>query len=129
MRQRLLFDRKAVRGLFKIALETIAYHEGIECAIQSQFDHVRKFVKDDVGNLAAVMLPGGPFDNHFTNRFTNDRGETMVPMTILAIGFICDFDTDLKNGRNIAAIAALNGIGSSKIPTWPAWSVAWREFI
>lgn len=124
MRQRLLFDRKAVRGLFKIALETIAYHEGIECAAQSKFDHVRKFVKDDIGNLAAVMLPGGPFDNYFTNRFTNDRGETMVPMTILEIGFICDFDRDFKNGLNIAAIAALNGIGSSKIPNWPAQCVA-----
>jgi hypothetical protein len=45
--------------------------EGIQCALQSQFDHIRKFVKDDVENMAAV-------------------------------------------------IAALSGIGSSKVTNWPA---------
>lgn len=119
IRQRLLFDRKAVRGLFKIALETIAYHEGLESVAHSGFDHVRKFVMEDAGNLAALMMYGGPFNSYITNRFTNDRGEVMVPITIMQIGFVCDFDASFKNGRNIAAISNLSGGGSQKVPNWP----------
>jgi hypothetical protein len=119
IRQRLLLDRKAVRCLFKIALETIAYHEGLESAAHSSFDHVRKFVMEDEGNLAALMMYGGPFSSYITNRFTNDCGEVTVPVTILQIGFICDFNANFKNGQNIAAISSLSGVGSQKVPNWP----------
>ena len=118
IRQRLLFDRKAVRGLFKIALETIAYHEGLEYVADSKFDHIRKFVMDDEGNLAAVMLYGGPFNHHISNRFTNERGDVTVPITILQLGFICDFAANFKNGQNIIAVSTLHNIGAQKVPNW-----------
>ena len=45
VKQRLQFDRDAVRGLFKIALESIALNQGVEATLDSQFDAVRNFCR------------------------------------------------------------------------------------
>jgi hypothetical protein len=116
IKQRLVFDRSAVRGLFKIALELIAFHEGSAVVQAPQFDHVRRYVRYDEGKLYALLTPGGPFDHYMPNRFSDETGGIVVPMTIHEIGFICDFSPDFRNGRNLAAAGMLMNTSSTKIP-------------
>lgn len=49
--QELRFDRKAVRGLFRIAVETVAFFEGLSAARAPDLTSARRFVTDGVGNF------------------------------------------------------------------------------
>jgi HNH endonuclease len=116
IKQRLVFDRSAVRGLFKIALELIAFHEGTAAVQSPLFDHVRRYVRYDEGELFALLIPGGPLHHYMPNRFSDGTGGIVVPMTIHEIGFICDFSPDFRNGKNLAAAGMLMNTSSTKIP-------------
>jgi hypothetical protein len=114
--QRLVFDRQAVRGLFKIALELIGFYEGLGSVRQPEFDLVRDYVMHNKGDFYALLLGGSDTFNYLPNRFTNNAGAVVVPMTILGIHFICDFDPAFKAGRNLVAAGNLMGQPAIKIP-------------
>src|SRR3546814_16569378 len=90
--------QKFRRGIYKIALGSIAYFEGAEYAASNLFDPVRAFVKHGTGNFKAVVLgiPEGHENQHeFKPSFRlPDRSEPMVGMAILGIQFIVDMSPD-----------------------------------
>lgn len=114
--QRLQFDRAAVRGLFKIALETIAFSQGIDYAQSEEFDGIRLFVRSNIREYAAVLASGEPFDS-YTNIARGAEGRPpVITICILQLGFICDFDTNFVSGTELLAAAAEIGEGATKIP-------------
>ena len=114
--QKMFFDRAAVRGLFKIALETMAYFHGLEVVMDAAFDQIRDFVIQDKGEFGAVMLPGGPFDGHFGNPYSKDGRPFVVPMTILGIGFVCDFDPGFASGNEVMQACSAMKFGANRLP-------------
>lgn len=118
-KQRLLFDRGAVRGLFKTALETIAFYNGLETVRQPNYNGIRRFVLNDEGSYGGLITAGGPFDRYLTSYWTAFDGGIVVPMTILEIGFILDFDPDFTNGKRLKAMGMLMDEPMRTIPNWP----------
>jgi hypothetical protein len=116
-KQKLLFDRVAVRCLFKIALESIAFYEGLEAAEHPAFDHIRRFVCDDEGSLKALLMEGGSFDAYMGRRHSKAGCHPVVPFTILGVGFVCDFDPNFKNGDTMRAVALLTGESAIVLPS------------
>lgn len=114
--QRLSFGRKAVRCLFKIALESIAFYEGVERARDPIFDPIRRFVRDDLGDFKALLLPGGPFNNYMGRRYAKEGCHSMVPFTIFELGFVCDFDPEFKGGKNMQAVGLVSGEVATVLP-------------
>lgn len=116
IKQRLQFDRKAVRGLFKIALESIALHQGAEAALDAAFDGVRRYVRYDEGNYSAVMTIGDPYDAYLSNPWSKDGRPPIIGMSILKVGFLCDFDPEFAGGMELMAAASQMGEGSFRLP-------------
>lgn len=116
--QQMRFERSAVRGLFKIALETIAYFHGLDAVMSAEFDPVRDYVIRNKGDFGAVLLPGGSFDGHFGNPFRKDGKPHLVPMTILQLGFICDFDPTFSSGVEIIEGTKKMRIGANRLPNY-----------
>lgn len=116
IKQRLQFDRTAVRGLFKIALESIAYHQDAEAALDAQFDAVRRYVRYDEGTYSAVMTTGEPYDAYVSNPWSKDGRPPIIGMSILKVGFLCDFDPEFAGGLELMAAALEMGEGSFRLP-------------
>jgi hypothetical protein len=115
-KQRLRFDRNAVRGLFKTALESVAYFHGVEFVLDDQFDPIRSFVRHDRGDFSALLLEGGPFNSYFAPPQSKDGRPLVVGMTILSVGFICDLDPEFRNGLDLEREIAKQGLGYFRLP-------------
>ena len=101
----LRFGRKAVRGLFKIALEMIAYYHGLDAVRGSKYDEVRAFIRKGKGHFSALLTNGGPFDGFFGPPHCKDDRPYVVAFTILGFGFLCDFDPGFGSGQELAETA------------------------
>jgi hypothetical protein len=110
------FGRKAVRGLFKVALETIAYYHGLDAVRGTEYDNVRAFIRQDKGHFSAILMDGGPFDGLFGRPHCKDGRPYVVGMTILGLGFLCDFDPSFRSGHELEEAARKLGYGTSRIP-------------
>ncbi len=119
--QELRFDRKAVRCLFKIALESIAYFEGLETARDKRFDDVRHFVMKGGGNFRAVLMPdkNDQYQSYFGPRFVQAGQKDCIGMTILGVGFVCDFDPKFEGGTAVVRESKKQNICAQVIPNWP----------
>lgn len=103
LKHRMDFTREAVRALFKIALQTIAYVAGPDIALDDKFDPIRNFVLNDLGNYKALHGLGHA---ETAIKIVGD-GTELVSFSILGYWFICDFDPEFRNGRNLDAIGRL----------------------
>lgn len=56
VRRELRLDNKFARGVFKVGLSLLAFQHGADHARQSQFDHIRRFVRRGEGELKAILL-------------------------------------------------------------------------
>jgi hypothetical protein len=114
LRQRLEFGREAVRGLFKIAFETLAFAAGTELVLDPKFDPIRSFVIDDLGSYHALMqTTAGNGDAHI--KIVGD-GTGLVSVDVFDQRFICDFHPTFRNGLNLMAIARLQDKWLAKLP-------------
>lgn len=55
----LVFDRIAVRGLLKIAVESVVYYLGADFLHNARFDSLRDFVLRDIGQRRAILFSDG----------------------------------------------------------------------
>jgi HNH endonuclease len=110
------FGRKAVRGLFKIAVEIIAYYHGLDAVRGSEYDEVRAFIRKGKGHFSALLTAGGSFDGYFGPPHCKDDRPYVVGMTILGFGFLCDFDPGFVSGQELEETAHKLGYGTSRIP-------------
>lgn len=83
------FDRKATRGIYKIAVEAIALLEGLKTVSGSGFDAAKHFVSEGGGDLRVVMLPNLENENDYEIgpfiRYAEDRW--LFGMSILGFAF------------------------------------------
>lgn len=119
--QELRFDRKAVRGLFKIAVEAVAYFEGLDAARDPALDAVKHFVMHGGGGFRAIMMPdqNSTYESYFAPRQRKEGYHDIYGMTILGIGFICDFDPEFRSGRMLLAEVKRQSLTGQVIPNWP----------
>lgn len=119
--QELRLDRKAVRGLFKIAVGSIAFFEGLEAARCQSLDGVKHFVKDGGGNFRAILVPD-PSPTHesfYAPCYKTDDGHRAFGMALLGVGFICDFDPDFTLGSEILKEYRISDKAAQVIPNYP----------
>lgn len=119
--QELRFDRKAVRGLFKIAVEAIAFFEGLDAARLSALDQVKRFILEGAGNFRAIITPdqNPTYESYFAPSFAKDGFDRVVGVTILGVGFVCDFDPNFRGGAMLLAEAKKQSLQAQVIPNWP----------
>lgn len=119
--QELRFDRKAVRGLFKIALESIAYFNGLEAARCPDLAQLKHFVMDGGGNFRALLIadPSPTHESCFAPRYQTNDGQQAFGMTLLGVGFMCDFDPNFAFGRELLGEYRRLNIATQVIPNWP----------
>lgn len=102
------FDRKAVRSLFKTALELIAFNAGHQAACDEIFDPIRLFVRRNKGDFLAVQGVGKIRDIN-SDGFPvaadlDHNGHGTVKFEILGLAFECDFDPSAKNAKRCHAV-------------------------
>lgn len=116
IQMQLRFGRQAVRGLFKAALESVAYYCGLDSVSGKEFEAVRDFVQRDKGSFQILMMPGGPFDFHVDVPVSKNGRPFVVGMTILGVSFICDFDPSFAAGEELEVAAREFGYGTGRLP-------------
>lgn len=119
--QELRFDRKAVRCLFKIAVEAIAFYEGLDAARDPLLNPAKHFVLEGGGDFRAIMSPdqNSSYDSYFSPCFAKEGFARVYGMTLLGIGFCCDFDPKFKGGEMLQREFARQSIQSQVVPNWP----------
>ena len=119
--QEVRFDRKAVRGLFKIAVESIAYFEGLDAACDPALDDVKHFVLAGGGNFRAMLMsdPSLSYESYFAPCSVREGFARVCGMTILGLGFLCDFDPNFRGGKMLLAEARKQAVQAQVIPNWP----------
>lgn len=119
--QELRFTVDTVRALFKIALESVAFFQGLEEARLPRYDKVRAFVKEGNGNFRALIMSDNNknYDHYYNVAFSRPGFEPMVGMTILGIGFVCDFDPQFKGGKLLLSESRNHNHNAQVIPNWP----------
>lgn len=116
IQMQLRFGRQAVRGLFKTALESIAYYCGLDSVRGEEFEAVRDFVQRDKGSFQILMMSGGPFDIYVDVPFSKNGRPYAVGMTILGVGLLCDFDPSFAAGEELEMAARQGGYGTVRLP-------------
>lgn len=120
-KQELRFGLQAVRGLFKIAVESVAFFEGLEAARSPELDSVKDFVLQGRGGFRAIMMPdqSGAYDSYFGPCLRKEGSDRVSGMTILGIGFLCDFDSEFKGGEMLLSEMRRQSESGQVIPNWP----------
>lgn len=83
---------KLSRALHKIALESVAYFLGVEAALREEYDQVRNFVLDGVGNRIVLLLMPEKWEykNIVRTHYIDGQGNYCVSMKIGGIEMIVD---------------------------------------
>jgi hypothetical protein len=125
--QELRFGREAVRGIFKIAIESIAFFEGLDAARDPELDAVKAFVTQGTGDFRVIMVPdpNPAYESYFAQIWRSEEGHRGVGMTILGIGFLCGFDPEFGAIPRLLEAAKQEGIAGQVIPNWP--KNLWRK--
>jgi hypothetical protein len=120
-KQEMRFDRQAVRGLFKIAVESIAFFEGLDAAHDSSLSAVKNFVLYGKGDFRAIMMvdQNPAYESYFSPCFLKDGIGRIHGMTLLGIGFACDFDADFRGGRILLEEMRKQSMQRQVVPNWP----------
>lgn len=117
----LRFDRKSVRGLFKIAIEAIAYFEGLDAARCVSLNAIKHFVMEGGGDFRAVIVLEN--DSTCVSYIEPCRiglsGSRIFGVTLLDLGFVCDFDDKFENVREIIIKAEEISISTQVLPNSP----------
>lgn len=119
--QELRFDRQSVRGLFKIAVEAIAHFEGLEAARDPSLSAVKQFVRAGQGDFRALLTPdqNTKYESYFGPCHVSQDGIRVYGMTLLGIGFLCDFDPAFGCGAALLAEAGNQKMQTHVVPNWP----------
>jgi hypothetical protein len=119
--QELRFDRRAVRGLFKIAVEAIGFFEGLHAARDPALAPVKHFVMNGGGNFRAIMMPdqNPAYESYFAPSYIKEGHARVCGMTILGLGFLCDFDPAFSGGNMLLAEIRSGTKWAQIIPNWP----------
>lgn len=119
--QELRFDRQTVRGLFKIAVEAIAHFEGLEAARDPSLTAVKQFVMAGKGNFRAILTPdeNTKYESYFGPCHISQNGSRVYGMTLLGIGFLCDFDPEFGGGAALLDEARNQKVQAQVVPNWP----------
>jgi hypothetical protein len=111
---RMDLGRNAVRALFKIALESIAFCAGLDIVRQSQFDPIRDFVLRNTGNFRSLLIGHSIWDQSVAD--IGDDGTGVVEIGILGHRFVCDFDPNFRNGENLIACGRMKNQWYANLP-------------
>ena len=119
--QELRFDRKAVRGLFKIAVETVAFFEGLGAARDPALERIKHFVVKGGGDFKAIILPdrNDGYESYFAPCHSKEGCARVCGMTLLGIGFLCDFDASFNGGKMLLSEMRRQSVAGQVIPNWP----------
>jgi hypothetical protein len=119
--QEIRFDRKAVRGLFKIAVEAIAFFEGLDAARDPSLAPARHFVSNGGGDFRAIIMPdqNPNYESYFGPCYTKEGYSRVFWMTILGIGFGCDFDPEFRGGKMLLEEIRRQSMKGQVVPNWP----------
>lgn len=119
--QELRFDRKAVRGLFKITVEAIAFFEGLDAARDPSLRDVKHFVMEGGGQFKAIIMAdqNPTYESYFAPCAVKPGFARVYGMTILGIGFLCDFDAEFKGGALLMKETKKQSVNAQVIPNWP----------
>jgi len=89
-------DRKFARGLYKIALNSIAHMLGPDVARGEQFDWLREYVRHG-GQRRSIMLTGAPDEKFRVAAFPpwkNADGDYAIELRIAFTNFLLDLSSD-----------------------------------
>jgi len=103
-------DRRFRRALYKLGLGLVAYHFGPEKAAESAFDHVRRFVVDDQGDLAFMLALAQDeeirVDHQFSRPFAGANGEgPSFGVRLFAIDMVLDLTLHQVMLRTMRTVA------------------------
>jgi hypothetical protein len=89
---------KFVRGLYKVAVGTVAYFHGVAIARKALYDPARQFVTTGKGIFRALMAAQSNGDGHaFQRPCAWDGGPfPLMEMTIFGANFLLDFDPEQR---------------------------------
>lgn len=120
-KQEMRFDQKAVRGLFKIAVESIAFFEGLDAAHHKSLSAVKNFVLHGKGDFRAIMMldQNPTYESYFGPCYSKEGFDRIHGMTLLGLGFACDFDSDFRGGKMLLEEMKKHSIERQVVPNWP----------
>lgn len=92
-------DRRFRRALYKLGLGLVAHYWGAAVAAGSAFDHVRRFVADDVGDMAFLLALAEDeeirVDHQFSAPITGQNGEgPSFGVRLFAVDMVLDLTPD-----------------------------------
>lgn len=110
-------NKQAIRGLHKIALEILAFYNGVEEARRRFYDAVRLFVRKGKGQRIVLLIPCG--DTRYRNEVIPPCGPPEQPCVVGfrlgAIRFVVDLSPDQ---RHLDTLRAICRAGYSNDWTW-----------
>jgi len=103
-------DRRFRRALYKLGLGLVAYYLGPQTAVGPEFDHIRRFVVDDQGDLSFMLAFGQDeeirVDHQFSRPFTGPNGEgPSFGVRLFAVDMVLDLTIDQVMLRTIRGVA------------------------
>lgn len=92
-------DWKAIRGLYKIAFESLVFFLGAELGVEGRFDSVREFVMRGTSPKRRVILRD-PGDSRYLHEATppwvDANGQYVVRLRLAVVEFIADLSSDVS---------------------------------
>lgn len=116
------FDRKSVRCLFKICVESIAFFEGFEAARDPIFNPIKHFVLEGGGNYKAAMQPSSnsPHELYITPMFSEKELHRSCHISLHGVDILCDFHPKFLNGKQfVEDVKTASSAAVQVIPNWP----------
>lgn len=92
-------DPKFVRGILKIAFNSVVYFLGSETFLRGEYDSIRNFVKQGKGNREIIMFPSQKQDYKNEVKLLilgEDPNEYGILLRLAAIDFLIDLSPSLK---------------------------------
>jgi hypothetical protein len=91
-------DRKFIRGIYKIAFESLVFFLGANLSLNKSFDAIRDYVLRDIGERKILLL--SPEDNSYRHEilppYSGDVDEYVVGMRLGVINYIVDISPNMR---------------------------------
>jgi hypothetical protein len=106
-------NEKFCRGVTKIAYSSVAFFLGADYLVGQQFDAVRNYVVNGIGDRRLVLLPIEL--NHYSNSVSppmkDSSGDVFVKLRLAVYDFFVDLSPGcLKTQEVLAGLSELNGV-------------------
>ncbi len=102
--------KKFARGLYKIALNSIAYMQGSETALHSRFDWIRRYVRKG-GEARKILLAAAPDTKYILAAYPpwhDTDGEQAMELRIAMASFLLDLSANEKHYEKIVEQAKIH---------------------